>query len=83
MCIKILYNITTFIWVYSNIKQQSSSMQNHKYFCKNLIDEYTTTITDAYNNLMQRASKNEFFCCWAKGETYNCLDDVRVRKNYQ
>ena len=27
MCIKILYNITTFIWVYSNIRQQSSSMQ--------------------------------------------------------
>ena len=38
MHIKVVYNIThIYIRMYSNIKQQSSTMQNRKYFCTNII----------------------------------------------
>ena len=36
MCIKMMFNITTFK-NYFNIKQQSSAVQNCNYFCTNLI----------------------------------------------
>ena len=36
MCIKMIYNMNTFK-NYSNIKGQSSTMQNCNYFCTNLI----------------------------------------------
>ena len=38
MHIKVVSNIThIYLRMYSNIKQQSSTMQNRKYFCTNII----------------------------------------------
>ena len=35
-----MYSITIYLRMYSNIKQQISTMQNHNYFCTNLIFLY-------------------------------------------
>ena len=37
VCIKRMYNITTFIYECYNVKWQSSTMQNCNYFCTNII----------------------------------------------
>ena len=40
MCIKMMYNIITiYLRMYSNIKWESSTMQNHNFFCINLMQK--------------------------------------------
>ena len=43
MCLKMIYNVTTFK-NYSNTKWQSSTMQNHNYFGTNLIYKYLEVV---------------------------------------
>ena len=67
MHIKMLYNITTLIEEYSNIKEQSSIMQNHIYFCTNLnkcpfTDEWIKKSRYIYTMEYYSASKKNAIC---------------------
>ena len=62
-----MYNITTFIKEYSNIKEQSSTMQNHIYFFTNLnkcpfTDEWIKKIWYMYMMEYYSATKKNAVC---------------------
>ena len=71
MHIKMLYNITTLIEEYSNIKEQSSIMQNHIYFCTNL---NKCPFTDEWIKKSRYIYTMEYYSASKKNAIYNNLD---------
>ena len=80
--------------MYPNIRQQSSTMQNHNYFCTNLMNRELPDVQAGFrksrgtgdqianiNQTIEKArefQKNIYFCCIDYAKDFDCVDHNKL-----